>query len=90
MNKAELATKIAATTGTSNLKAVEAINTVFEAIAEGLSKGEPIVIANFGKFFTNRTSARMRYNPATGQNMDAAPKTVVRFKPGKGLKAMVN
>jgi len=90
MNKTELATKVAQNTETAGAKALAIINATFEAIAESMIDGEPVVIANFGKFVPFQSKARIGHNPKTGDPIDIAAKTTVKFKPGKGLKEVVN
>ena len=64
MNKAELASHVAAETSVPKAKADSVVNAVFAAIGEALARGEKVTIAGFGSFATRSRSARQGRNPA--------------------------
>ena len=64
--------------------------TVFDAIKNSLAKGERVEIRDFGNFVLRKRGSRKARNPKTGVIVDVPPKNVPFFKPGKGLKEMVN
>ena len=95
MNKKEMAEKLAKTTDITIAKAAEVIDTIFSTeprhgiIAIELDAGRKVQIPGFGTFGTKRRSARTGRNPATGEKIEIAARTVAFFKPAKGLKDRV-
>ena len=55
---------------------------------EAKKKGE-FVLPGIGKFGKQKRKARMGRNPATGQTIKIAAKTVVKFRVGKAAKDAV-
>lgn len=93
MNKSELSDKVAATCGLTKAKAKAVVDALFGApgdevglIGDELGAGRKVVIQGFGTFATSIRNARKGVNPATGQPLEIAAKTAVRFKAGKVLK----
>ena len=95
MNKTEMAKKLASKTGMTQGQAAEVVDVIFSTedgegiIAVELDAGRKVSIAGFGTFETRRRSARMGRNPATGEAIHIAAKTVAAFKAAKGLKDRV-
>ena len=58
MNKAELASHVAAETSTTRAAAERMVGAVFSAIADALARDEPVAIAGFGKFAVRGRAAR--------------------------------
>jgi DNA-binding protein HU-beta len=88
-NLSTLVTAVAATTALPK-KDVEAVaSTLFEQITKDLQSGEEVRINNFGTFKPQARAASVGRNPATGQQINIAAKTVVKFSPAKGLKDAV-
>jgi len=90
MNKGDLITNVAAKADISKAEATEAVNCVFESIQKELKKGGKASFVGFGTFSTNRRKARDGRNPATGEKIRIAAKTLVKFKAGKALVESVN
>ena len=90
MNKAELASHVAAETSVPKAKADSVVNAVFAAIGEALARGEKVTIAGFGSFATRSRSARQGRNPATGESIAIPASTAPSFKAGKALRDTVN
>ena len=59
MNKSAIVARVAARMGLNKSAAEGAVDTVFEAIAEGLAKEEEVRIAGFGTFGTRSRAARI-------------------------------
>ena len=77
--------------GLSKKQATEAVEAAFEAVANALAGGdERVQVPGFGSFQLSHRAARKGRNPQTGEPMDIAASTGVRFKAGKGLKDSVN
>jgi integration host factor subunit beta len=66
------------------------INSVFQAIADALSRGERVELRGFGSFSTKRRQNRMGRNPKTGEQVYVPAKVVPHFKPGKELRERVD
>ena len=80
MNKAAIVARVAERMGLNKFAAEGAVDTVLEAIAEGLAKEEDVRIAGFGTFRTRNRAARQGRNPATGESVriPASKTTVVQ------------
>ena len=57
-------------------------------IMRQLEAGGEIRLPNFGTFKMTDRSGRTARNPRTGEDLEIAPRSVVRFVLGKGLKAI--
>lgn len=89
MNKQELISKIAKDAGMTKNSAAAAVETVLGEITRSLKKGEAITFVGFGTFKTAQRKARVARNPQTGAQIKIPKRRVVRFTPGKALKAAV-
>ena len=90
MNKADLINKVAEKSGLTKTKTAEVIDTLVDTMQEALSTGEKITLVGFGSFDVSKRDARKGRNPKTGDVIDIAAKSVVRFKSGKELTESVN
>ena len=89
MNKSELINEISKSLE-SKKDAENAVNAIFDSIAEALSKGEEVRLVGFGSFKVNTRAARVGRNPKTGQEIKIPASKVPAFRPGKELKDTVN
>ncbi|MEY3013099.1 MAG: hypothetical protein RIT45_1834 [Pseudomonadota bacterium] len=95
MTKKELSAKLAKQTGLSQAKALEVVNSLFDTnpgvgiIATELDAGRKVQLPGFGTFATRSSKAREGRNPANGEKITIAARTVPTFKAGKGLKDRV-
>lgn len=96
MNKKELISKLAKSTGLSQAKSAEVLNALFDAdsgkgiFATELDAGHKITIPGFGTFGTKTRAARTGTNPANGQKIKINSKKYAFFKPGKTLRERVS
>jgi nucleoid DNA-binding protein len=90
MNKGDLIKTVADASGITQGQATDAIQSVFDSIEKTLKSGDKASFVGFGTFSTSHRAAREGRNPATGETIKIAAKTVVKFKPGKGLSDSVN
>lgn len=90
MNKKTLVREAAAECGLTQKKVKMVVDTFMKVARETLGNGNEIKIANFGTFRLVDLKAREGRNPKTGEKLQIEAKTVVRFRPGKGLKEVVN
>ena len=89
MNKRELIDEIAAKADISKDKARKALDSFNEQITQALSEGDHLVLVGFGTFSVVHRAARKGRNPRTGEPMEIAAATTIKFKPGKHLKERV-
>lgn len=84
--KADVVDRIAELTGIPKTRVAMCYDTLFELLAEGLSKGDKVAVPNFGTFQVSGRPARVGRNPATGAPIQIAASKTVRFKVAKALK----
>ena len=90
MTKVLLAEAVATASGLTKAQAEKGIDATFEVIKTFLAAGGKVPIQKFGTFKTSYRAARKGRNPQTGEAIEIAPKTVVRFVPAPGLKELFN
>ena len=90
MNKAELITAIANSTELTKAQAGTALDGLVNVVTDALSNGQKVTVLGFGTFSTAERAARPGRNPATGEAIQIAAKTVAKFKPGKDLADAIN
>ena len=88
MNKGDLVSEVAKVVGTKK-EAQVAVESVFDALVNGMKKGESITIVGFGTFKVEKRNARKGRNPKTGERIEIAERRVPKFVPGKALKDAV-
>jgi DNA-binding protein HU-beta len=69
--------------------AKEMVDSVIIGITNELINGDSVRIHNFGTFSKVSKPARKGRNPKTGEIIDIAAKTVIKFNPAKALKTEV-
>ncbi len=89
MNKADIVSVVHDKLGTTQKAAEDAVNGVFDAIAQSLSKGEEVSISGFGAFSVKKRDARMGVNPRTGEKIQIGATVTPKFRAGKALKDAV-
>lgn len=89
MNKATLVEEVVRLTNRSKAEATHAVESLIEAIKEGLARGEEVQIVGFGTFKVVQRKPRSGRNPKTGKDVSVPARKGVRFVPGKGLKEAV-
>ena len=90
MNKNDLVTQVAASTGISKGDATKAIDAMFSSITEALKKGEEFRHPEFGGFAVSHRAESEGRNPRTGEKIKIAASKQVKFKVGKRLKDHIN
>ncbi len=90
MNKNDLISAVAETSGLSKSDASNAVESVFNAITKSLSGGEEVRLIGFGTFSVAKRKASTGRNPRTGEPMTIKASNQPKFKAGKGLKDAVN
>ena len=90
VNKNDLISAVADTSGLSRSDAANAVEGVFDAIQKALVKGDDVRLVGFGTFSVAKRKASTGRNPQTGQPMEIKASNQPKFKAGKGLKDAVN
>ena len=90
MNKAQFIAALAPHFNDSKKEAAHAVDIVFDTIVRNLSKGEDVMINDFGKFKKVDRKARMGRNPFTGETIKIKASKKARFLPAKGLKEVIS
>lgn len=89
MTKSQLVTTLAEKTGLSK----KDINSVFDELTavayKEVKKVGEFVLPGFGKMVKAKRKARTGVNPATGEKIKIAAKTVVKFRLAKAAKEAV-
>ena len=90
MTKNELAKEIAVSEKLTMTTTVKAVDGVIRVIKETLAKGEPIYLRGFGTLSVVDREARPGHDFKTGEAIILPAKRVVKLKPSRELKDLVN
>ena len=90
MNKQELISAVADSSGLTKADASKAVEGVFDGITGALKKGDEVRLVGFGTFSVSKRKASTGRNPRTGEPMSIKASSQPKFKAGKGLKDSVN
>lgn len=91
MIKSELIARLAERHPHLYLRDVElAVSAVLEQISSALARGDRVEVRGFGAFSVRHRPARVGRNPATGERVEVAAKTVPHFRTGKQLRQRLN
>lgn len=90
MTKRDLVVKIANDTGLIQEDVQAVLRRALDYIIDGLAEGEHIEFRDFGVFDVVTRKARIGRNPNRPDHVVTIPaQKVVKFKPGRRMKAMV-
>lgn len=90
MNKSELVSQVAGDAGVSKGDAEKVVQAFFDIVTEEAKKGNKVAWPGFGSFATTRRQARTGRNPQTGEAMQIAASTAMKFSSASGLKETLN
>lgn len=90
MNKNDLVSAVAASSGLSKGDAASAVDAVFDEITNALKGGDDVRLVGFGTFAVSHRAASKGRNPRTGEEINIPASKQPKFKAGKGLKDAVN
>ena len=90
MNKQDLISAVAESSGLNKNDATKAVEGVIDAIGSALKKGDEVRLVGFGTFSVSKRKASTGRNPRTGEPMTIKASSQPKFKAGKGLKDSVN
>ncbi|MCW5555968.1 MAG: integration host factor subunit beta [Verrucomicrobiae bacterium] len=90
LTKRDLVIRISNETGLVQQQVLEVIQKTLDYIAEALAKGDKVELRNFGVFEVKVRKARVGRNPnAPETDVPIPERSVVKFKPGKEMRAEV-
>ncbi|MSO85383.1 MAG: HU family DNA-binding protein [Rhodospirillales bacterium] len=90
MNKQDLASAVADSTGLTKSDSHKAVDAFIDIVTSTLKKGSEIRIAGFGTFRVAKRAARVGRNPQTGAAINIPASKQPKFSAGKSLKDAVN
>jgi len=90
VNKNDLVSAVADSTGMSKADAAKAVDGTFDAITGALQSSDEVRVVGFGTFSVANRKATTGRNPRTGEKIQIAASRQPKFKAGKGLKDVVN
>jgi nucleoid DNA-binding protein len=90
LTKRDLVTRISDETGLVQQQVLDVVQKTLDYIAEALAKGDKVELRNFGVFEVKVRKARIGRNPnAPETDVPIPERSVVKFKPGKEMRAEV-
>ncbi len=90
LTKRDLVIRISTETDIPQQQVLEVVQRTLDYISEALAKGENVELRNFGVFEVKVRKARIGRNPnAPATDVPIPERTVVKFKPGKEMRAEV-
>jgi integration host factor subunit beta len=90
MTKSELIDAIVAREGYPRRHVEITINTIFDSMAEALSRSERIEVRGFGNFTVRDYDAYIGRNPKSGEAVQVPKKRMPFFRVGKDLNERIN
>jgi nucleoid DNA-binding protein len=90
LTKRDLVIRISDETGLIQQQVLDVVQKTLDYIAEALARGDKVELRNFGVFEVKTRKARIGRNPnAPETDVPIPTRSVVKFKPGKEMKAEV-
>ena len=90
LTKRDLVIRISTETNIPQQQVLEVVQRTLDHISEALAKGENVELRNFGVFEVKVRKARIGRNPnAPATDVPIPERSVVKFKPGKEMRAEV-
>jgi DNA-binding protein HU-beta len=86
MTKSEVLNAVAEKTGKSRKEVAEMMDALVSVAYDETKKSGEFTIPGLGKLLKKHREARMGRNPATGEQIKIAAKTVVKFRVAKAAK----
>jgi len=90
MNKNDLVSAVAASTGLSKADGANAVDSMLDSIAGELKGGGEVRLPGFGTFSVAHRKASEGRNPRTGEPIQIPASKQPKFKAGKTLKQALN
>ena len=89
MTKSQIMSALAEKTGMAKKDVVAFMDTLVEMAYSEVKKNGQFVLPGFGKMVKMHRKARVGINPATGEKINIAAKTVAKFRLAKAAKEAV-
>ena len=89
MTKSQIMSALAEKTGLAKKEVVAFMDTLVEMAYSEVKKNGEFVLPGFGKMVKVHRKARLGINPATGEKIQIAAKTVAKFRLAKAAKEAV-
>ena len=90
LTKRDLVVRISEETGLIQQQVLDVVQKTLDYIAEALARGDKVELRNFGVFEVKVRKARIGRNPnAPAADVPIPERSVVKFKPGKEMRAEV-
>ena len=86
MTKQELIDIVSEKGGMTKKETGAVLDIILDTVTETLKRGEKVSLVGFGTFEAKTRKAREGRNPATGEIIQIAARTVPSFKAGRALK----
>lgn len=86
MTKQDLIDIVSEKCGLTKKDAGATLDAILNTITETMKRGEKVALVGFGTFEAKTRKARTGRNPATGETIEIAARTVPSFKAGRALK----
>jgi DNA-binding protein HU-beta len=90
VNRSELVDAVEDATDLDKRQSESAVKAVIDALTNVIKSGEKVSIFGFGTFAPTSRAARVGRNPQTGEAVNIAASTGVKFSPATALKALLN
>jgi DNA-binding protein HU-beta len=90
VNKQEFIDAVASEVGIAKSAAAETIDAFLVTVTNAVVKGDPVQLIGFGSFSTGARAARTGRNPKTGEALQIAASTTVKFTAGNLFKDAVS
>ena len=90
MNKNELISSIASSTGLTKTDSAKALDAFVSVVSKTLKSGKEVRLVGFGTFGVSKRAATTGRNPRNGDTIKIPARKVAKFKPGKSLQETVN
>src|SRR3989454_12650919 len=90
LTKRDLVTRISSETDVPQQQVLDVVQKTLDQISEALAKGDNVELRNFGVFEVKVRKARIGRNPnSPATDVPIPERSVVKFKPGKEMRAEV-
>ncbi len=90
MNRKDLTDFVSSDMNITKTDAKLAVDSVVSGIMNGIVQDGKVTVIGLGTFYLLGRSARTIKNPKTGEDVQVPEKTVIKFRPSKLLKSVVN
>ena len=90
MNKSELISAIAESSGLTKADSGRALDGFIAAVTHALSAGDTVALVGFGTYSVKERAERKGRNPQCGEEITIKAAKTPTFKAGKSLKDAVN